>query len=170
MSAASATVAGAAAGYGLAFAGGLLPQGARAAGVAAVCLVISIGAVFRRNAWPQLDRETEQSLLRGGPVAWAVLNGGQLGLGFTSRIGFWTWYLIPVGAFLLADPTVGAVAWGLYGFLRLAAAIAIAYAAATPEQLLARTTAALRRRGRATTATRCLAVGLAVILALAAGV
>ena len=170
MSAASATVAGAVAGYLLALAGGLLPQGARAVGVLVGCSAIGIGATCWRNPWPQLDRETEQSLLHRGPIAWAVLNGAQLGLGFTSRIGFWTWYLIPVGAFLLADPVTGAVAWGLYGLLRLAAAIAIAYAAATPEQLLARITAALRRRGRATTATRYLAVCLAAILVLAAGV
>jgi hypothetical protein len=58
------------------------------------------------------ERETEQSLLHRGPVIWAVANGGQLGLGFTSRIGFWSWYLMPIGIFLLADPLVGALAWG----------------------------------------------------------
>jgi hypothetical protein len=115
MSVASAAAAGAAMGCALALAGGLLAQPARAAVVVVLSALLTMGAILRRNPWPQLDRETEQSLLHRGPIVWALANGGQLGAGFTSRIRFWTWYLIPLGSFLLADPVIGAVAWAAYG-------------------------------------------------------
>ncbi len=153
----------------MALAGGLLPLGVRAAVAVVLYLALAGGAAIRRNPWPQLDRETEQSLLHRGPIIWALANGGQLGLGFTSRIGFWSWYLIPVGAFLVADPAFGALAWGAYGLVRMLMAVSTAYLSAGPEQLLSRSAALLHRRGRATTVTRYLTVGLAAALALAAG-
>ena len=35
-----------------------------------------------------------------------------------SRIGFWLWYVVPVGAILLARPGAGAALYGVYGAAR----------------------------------------------------
>jgi hypothetical protein len=82
-------------------------------------------------AWPQrlpqVNRETEQSLLGRGPLAWALANGSLLGLGFTSRIGYWIFYLVPVGCFVVGSPALGALIWGAYGFTRLGAASLLAF-------------------------------------------
>jgi hypothetical protein len=53
-----------------------------------------------------------------GPLRWATQNGLALGFGATSRIGFWLWYAIPLGAFLVGDPRLGAVVYGTYGLIR----------------------------------------------------
>lgn len=66
----------------------------------------------------QCDRETPQSWMRFGALRWAAVNGAMLGLGFTSRIGFWLWYVVPAGSLLLGDPWLGAAIYGLYGFVR----------------------------------------------------
>src|SRR3712207_8459275 len=44
---------------------------------------------------------------------------------FRSRIGFWLWYAIPLGAFLVGDPWLGAVVYGTYGFVRGLGAVLI---------------------------------------------
>lgn len=51
-------------------------------------------------------------------MGWAIRNGASLGLGFTSRLGFWIWYLIPASSFLLGEPLLGAALYGLYGAVR----------------------------------------------------
>jgi hypothetical protein len=48
----------------------------------------------------------------------SLKNGMVLGLGFTTRIGFWLWYVVPVTALASGDARVGASVWGLYGFAR----------------------------------------------------
>jgi hypothetical protein len=53
-----------------------------------------------------------------GPLGWATRNGLALGIGATSRIGFWLWYVMPVTALLSASPLAGAAIYGLYGALR----------------------------------------------------
>lgn len=45
-------------------------------------------------------------------------NGAALGIGATSRVGFWLWYLIPVGALLVGSPIFGGLVYGAYGFVR----------------------------------------------------
>jgi hypothetical protein len=67
---------------------------------------------------PQLDRETAVGWLELGPYRWAVRNGAALGLGATSRLGYWLWYLVPVGAFAAGTPLLGAVVYGAYGLVR----------------------------------------------------
>lgn len=47
-------------------------------------------------------------------------------MGVVSRIGFWSWYLVPIVAFSLEEPVLGALIWGLYAISRAFAAIAIA--------------------------------------------
>jgi hypothetical protein len=90
------------------------------ASVAAV-LSIAIGVIdlgSRRLPVLQCDRETSQSGLRLRPYLWAMRNGAALGIGATSRVGFWLWYLIPVGALLVGSPVLGGLIYGTYGFVR----------------------------------------------------
>lgn len=70
----------------------------------------------------QCDRETPVAWVKKGPIAWPLLNGAALGFGATSRLGFWLWYFIPIGAFLMAQPLMGAAIWAAYGFTRTASA------------------------------------------------
>jgi len=66
----------------------------------------------------QRDGETPISWLAKSPYLWAVQNGASLGVGAGSRLGFWLWYVIPVGAFASGTPMVGAACFGLYGLVR----------------------------------------------------
>ena len=118
----SSALAGLVAGAVLGTLGGLLPLSFRlAAGsilaVAAIA-VSGLELLGRRIQPPQLDCETPQRWVHKGPLRWATQNGLALGFGATSRIGFWLWYVIPVGAFLLGDPWLGAVVYGTYGLIR----------------------------------------------------
>lgn len=75
----------------------------------------------------EIKRETPQQWLEGGALRWAAVNGAALGIGATSRIGFWLWYVIPLGAFLLGDPSLSGMIVGVYGATRgFAAWLAIA--------------------------------------------
>jgi hypothetical protein len=66
----------------------------------------------------QFDCETPQRCVNKGALRWTIRNGLTLGFGATSRIGFWLWYVIPLGAFLIGDPVVGAAIYGTYGLVR----------------------------------------------------
>ena len=66
----------------------------------------------------QIDRETPYRWKEKGPVGWALRNGAALGLGAGTRLGFWLWYVIPVGALLCASPALGAAGYGAYGLTR----------------------------------------------------
>jgi hypothetical protein len=111
----------------------------------------------------QCDGETPKDWVQRGPVTWPVLNGAALGVGATSRIGFWLWYAIPAGCFLLANPLVGAAIWATYGFVRTACVSVIWLIGATRPDIDT-TVALLRQRDRArTTATTLLLIlGLAM--------
>ncbi|SRR6266540_3184344 len=67
---------------------------------------------------PQRDRETSQRWMQSGALRGAARNGLALGLGFSTRIGFWLWYAIPTGAVLTGDWRVGAALYGTYGVAR----------------------------------------------------
>jgi hypothetical protein len=66
----------------------------------------------------QCNRETPQRWVHGGALRWAVQNGLVLGVGATSRIGFWLWYVVPVGAFAIGEASLSAALYGAYGFVR----------------------------------------------------
>lgn len=76
---------------------------------------------------PQVDRETSQSLLNRGPLVWASINGGLLGVAITSRIGFISWYLVPLSSLASQSAVLGALIWGLYGAARLSVTAWFAY-------------------------------------------
>ena len=125
----SSALAGLATGAVLGVVGSLVPLDFRlAAGslLAVVAIALSGLEFFGRRIQPlQFDCETPQRWVRRGPFAWAIQNGLTLGFGATSRIGFWLWYAVPLGAFLVGDPLFGAVTYGAYGLLRALGAVFI---------------------------------------------
>lgn len=105
--------------------GSLLPGEARIAlGTGLAMLLVVVPMVSARL--PQVNRETKQSLLGRGPYVWALSNGALLGLGFTSRIGYWTFYLVPLCCLAVGSPPIGAIIWGAYGLTRMFLASVIA--------------------------------------------
>ena len=85
----------------------------------------SLEFVGRHVQPPQFDCETPQRWVHQGPLRWATRNGLTLGFGATSRIGFWLWYVVPLGAFLVGDPRLGAAIYGTYGLIRALGAVFI---------------------------------------------
>lgn len=119
----SSLLGGAATGLVLGALGSVVPVDVRiaaCAGLAIVLLGVALAHLRVSSSCPMIerDRETAQSWLEFGPAAWAVLNGLALGSGFASRIGFVSWYVVPVSAFLIGDAVAGALVYGLYGAVR----------------------------------------------------
>jgi hypothetical protein len=121
----ASTLGGATAGAALGFAGQFLSDTVRVAGatglgvLAAVVGAVELAQIRLRPL--QCDRETPQRWMDTGALRWAARNGWVLGIGATSRIGFWLWYILPLSALLLGTPLLGALIYGLYGFVRGAA-------------------------------------------------
>jgi hypothetical protein len=115
-------VAGAAFGALLGAVGNHLPDDVRAAGASVLAVLATVVGILdlgsRRLRVLQIDRETSRQWPHAGAFRWALLNGSALGVGATSRLGFWLWYVVPSSALLLGDPTVGAVLYGVYGLVR----------------------------------------------------
>ena len=118
----ASAVAGLVTGAALGTVGWLLPLDTRIA----VGSILATGAVvigglelFGRRMQPfQFDCETSQRWVDRGALRWATWHGLTLGFGATSRIGFWLWYAIPLGAFLVGDPGAGAAIYGTYALVR----------------------------------------------------
>lgn len=106
--------------------GGTLPVAWRqltAAVVAVFAIAAGAAGFLAPNSRPiQYNRETPQRWTRAGPFRWALWNGCVLGIGAASRIGFWLWYAIPIGALLIGDPITGGILYGMYGLTRGVAA------------------------------------------------
>lgn len=117
----SATGAGAVVGASLGAGGAFLGLDFRVALAAllAVAAVVIGGLELHGKIVPvlQWDRETPQAWLHSGALRWATRNGVALGIGSSSRIGFWLWYVVPVAAVLVGSPILGAVFYGTYGFV-----------------------------------------------------
>jgi hypothetical protein len=120
------TLVGAAAGAFTASAGSLLTTEARSAlGALFALAATAIGLAEltgHRVSLVQIDRETPFSWLLAGPVKWAARNGVTLGFGAFTRLGFWLWFVIPVGAIVSGSPLIGSLGWGAYAFVRTASA------------------------------------------------
>ena len=94
--------------------------------LASAAVVVSSLELFgHRVQVPQFDCETPQRWVHKGPLRWATRNGLTLGFGATSRIEFWLWYVIPLGALLIGDPVFGALIYGTYGLIRGLGAVLI---------------------------------------------
>jgi hypothetical protein len=125
----ASAVAGLVAGAALGLVGGFLPLEVRL-GVGSILAIVAIAVggleLFGRRIQPlQIDCETPQRWVNKGPWRWATRNGLTLGFGATTRIGFWLWYVIPLGAFLVGEPVAGAIIYGTYGLVRALGAVAI---------------------------------------------
>jgi hypothetical protein len=122
-------VAGLVAGAALGIVGGLLPLDIRlAVGSILAIAAVAVGSLelFGRRMQPlQFDCETPQRWVNRGAWRWATRNGLTLGFGATSRIGFWLWYVIPLGAFLIGDPVASGIIYGTYGLVRALGAVVI---------------------------------------------
>jgi hypothetical protein len=174
--AASFNLAAAAAGFALGSAlgalGGLVSTGGRSralliAGAAAV-VIVALELRGHRLGPPQRDRETPQRWLHHGSLAWSARNGVALGAAVTSRIGFWLWYAVPVGAFLSASPLVGGLVYGLYGAMRAAGVWALLLAPQSRRRGLDHVALTLVRGiplARSVTRAQLLLVGLAAVAA-----
>lgn len=126
-------------------------------------------APLLRVPLPQRDVETPQVLLHRGPLWWAMGNGALLGLAVTSRIGFWLWYVVPIGCLVSGSPVTGALVWGLYAVARLAVIDVIAWRMVGGERRIHDLTAWLvesraRLRTASTIATVLAGVALALLL------
>ena len=125
----ASAVAGLAAGAVLGAVGGLFLLDIRLAvgSILAIAAIVVGGLeLFGRRIQPlQFDCETPQRWVNRGALRWATRNGLTLGFGATSRIGFWLWYVIPLGTFLLGDPGAGAAIYGTYGLVRALGAVVI---------------------------------------------
>jgi hypothetical protein len=133
----AATAGGAAAGYGWALLSDTLVPSVRAELVFALAVVLVTVSLFR-VAVLQRDVETPQSLMSAGPLIWAAGNGALLGVAVTSRIGFWAWYVLPLGMLYLSRPDLGLLIGGTYGFVRLAVLVAIAVGMRSSDDAAAR--------------------------------
>ena len=118
----ASAAAGGAAGFVLGLLGSSVGTSPRLAVASLLALTgTAVGAVElagRPVALLQVDCETPKRWVEDGPVRWAVKTGGALGLGGTSRIGFWLWFVVPLGALLVGDPLLGAAIYGTYGLVR----------------------------------------------------
>ncbi len=118
----ASSLAGLATGVFLGAAGSLLALEFRVALASLLAvLAIVLGSIElsgRHVRLVQCDRETPQHWLNAGPLRWVLRNDMALGFGATSRIGFWLWYVIPLGALLFARPELGGIIYGTYSTVR----------------------------------------------------
>lgn len=118
----SAVFAGLVSGWLLGFIGSFVPLEIRVAAATLLGIAAIVVALLELNGRHphllQCNRETPQDWVHKGPTKWAIQNGLALGCGATSRIGFWLWYAVPLGAFLVASPWLGAAIYGAYGAVR----------------------------------------------------
>lgn len=109
----------------LAGTGELLERPARLVIGVITLAVIAAAASVRRRPW-QLDRETNSRWLLYEDWRTAAYNAAVLGLGFSSRIGFWLFLLVPVGSFLTGDIRAGAAIYGSYAASRIIGSFIVA--------------------------------------------
>lgn len=116
---------------------------------------------------PQRDRETPKGWLHHGPTLWALLNGLSLGVAATSRLGFWLWYAVPLGAFLSGDPAIGAALFGGYSLVRALGVLGIMVARTSSVSRLDVGFVIVRGipKARAVTDFQLLTLGIAVTIA-----
>lgn len=118
----ASTLCAAGVGAFLGLLGGLASTQTRIAVGALAALALAIlGVAYltgRYRSMVQRNCETAQAWLDRGPLQWATMNGASLGVGFMSRLGFVSWYVIPVASFLSGDAVLGAIIFGVYGAAR----------------------------------------------------
>jgi len=98
-------------------------------------LVTSWVALSRTHPW-QLERETNVNWLLYRDWRTAAYNAISLAFGFTTRIGFWLFFLVPIGAFMAGEARLGALIYGAYAASRTCASLAQAIISFQSEQFI----------------------------------
>lgn len=162
------TVAGAIAGGRWGLLSGTLRLAVRAQLVLLLAVLLA-GASLLRIPVLQRDVETPQGLLAAGPLLWAAGNGALLGVAITSRIGFWAWYVLPLGVLYLARADLGLVIGGSFGFFRLAVLVSLAEAMhSRPGRAASLADGLIALRGRIRPALAAVSVLAAAVIAIGA--
>ena len=87
--------------------------------LATLALIVGTVEAIRGTLWlPQRNRETPQRWVRYGAIPSAVLNGGALGIGIASRLGYGLWFVLPVAAILVSDVLWAITIFTTYGLTR----------------------------------------------------
>jgi len=133
--------------------GSVIPGDARVVVATVLAVPAAIVAVIelrgRRIAPLQCDQETPQRWLLLGPLRWAAVNGAVLGAGFTTRIGFALFYLVPAAALLVGNALVGAAVYAAYAFSRTGGSYVFLHADRSGRGFEATADAMYRRRSTA---------------------
>lgn len=105
--------------------GAALPTAARLGLTLALSSIALLITMFALVGWTpaplQRSCETPKPWADADALGWAVRNGLTLGCGATTRVGFWSWYLVPAVALLSGDVLAGALSYGAYGIARAGA-------------------------------------------------
>lgn len=119
---AAAALAGASTGAALGKLGGQFSNQQRAAFTTAICagalVLAALDLLGRPVRVPGRSRETPRGWMQLNPITAAVLNGTTLGTGWSTRIGFWLWFAVPLGSLLSGSVIGGIVVYGAYGLTR----------------------------------------------------
>jgi hypothetical protein len=117
------------------FAAGALGAGAVAAGASRSALVwFALGVGLLALLYDSFGPQTRLGLSRQTPRSWryllphpmtAWLNGYDLGLGWSTRIYFASYFAMPATALVAADPLLGALAGAMFGGARAATVVAL---------------------------------------------
>jgi hypothetical protein len=121
----------------------------RALVVLAALVAVLVGSFRSPVPW-QRNAETPRSWLELQSWQTAARNGLALGTGYSTRIGFWLWYLVPIGAFAVGTPLGGALIYATYATARLGTsvglgALAIASNSARPAEFALAASEPIRR-------------------------
>jgi hypothetical protein len=81
-------------------------------------VVLALGATGVLIPVLQRDVETPRQWVDEGRYHWALKTGVALGFGASTRLGFWSWYLIPTAAAASGSVLAGALIWGTYALVR----------------------------------------------------
>lgn len=121
--AAASALAGLTLGFLLGLVGSMIEETTRI-GLATLLGVVAAGLGIVELAGTRLhplqwNRETPQRWVdEESSFRWAIRNGFALGSGAMSRIGYWAWYVVPIGSLLTGSAEAGAALYGTYGVVR----------------------------------------------------
>ena len=110
-----------------------------------LAIVAIVGAAIGRGRPWQLNRDTALSWLFYNDWRTAALNGAELGVGVTTRVGYWLWYIVPLGAVASGSARNGALLYMSYATVRLAMSLSLAWLSLAHGELADAVRARLRR-------------------------
>lgn len=114
----SGVLAAALLGGGLGAAGAVAAPSTHGSVTVGVALVVLGACLTTHRPW-QIDHETAGGWLSFEDWRTAAMNGTALGLGASTRLGFWLWYALPLGAWAAGSAWAGATVLAVYAMTRL---------------------------------------------------